>query len=561
MSPIRVDSNEPIIGNSGTGSNVTSTSGLTAAEQEALSSGLGGSNIQVGDAVQTAQQTQATLVKSTKKGNKYYVTDTNGNEYRVNKATYCNVKDGISKNGQYVMKPQNMNKLTPTGNTPHIETVSATPEATPEPVSEANVQGNGERVAPAENVPTEGAPAEPTTNPEIEKAQQKLETTKQNHKNAFDNMRKAKNDVELNRQNLETTRKELEQIQKRKQEAQEAYEKARKALENAKGEKNIKKATKLVKAKHSALENINAKYLETIQTHNTQVKSYNESLQICKEKIKDFSNAKNELNKAKHEVKKAQGEKVDKLKKHNAKKVVKEFKKANPKAEAITTSKMGKVGKFFKGKGGKAAAFIAIGAAVVGAIAYFSSQKTAQKDDGAVALAKIGDPVEETVDDTTTEVETVDETPVDTAPAEAEADTEEAPATTPATASTTTPATAPTTTPAAEKAPTEEETDTEVNEVEKMEEAKEIDEKAVNSEIEAENAEPLYVIKAGDNIWNIVKNQLKDQNNGTEPTNSEIAKGVIKIMDDNDLHFETDGSTVKIYVNQKLKIGSLSVEA
>ena len=71
------------------------------------------------------------------------------------------------------------------------------------------------------------------------------------------------------------------------------------------------------------------------------------------------------------------------------------------------------------------------------------------------------------------------------------------------------------------------------------------------AEVEADDAEfsqPITV-QPGDCLWNICKQDLKEKNNGKEPTNAEIAEAVMKVMEKNEgsLKFESDGSRVLIY--------------
>ncbi len=63
----------------------------------------------------------------------------------------------------------------------------------------------------------------------------------------------------------------------------------------------------------------------------------------------------------------------------------------------------------------------------------------------------------------------------------------------------------------------------------------------------------VHKVKLGDNVWNIAKNHLKEQN-GVKPTNAEILKHTKEIMDLNNLEFEADGKLVIIKPGQELKL-------
>lgn len=63
----------------------------------------------------------------------------------------------------------------------------------------------------------------------------------------------------------------------------------------------------------------------------------------------------------------------------------------------------------------------------------------------------------------------------------------------------------------------------------------------------------VHKVKLGDNVWNIAKNHLKEQN-GVKPTNAEILKHTKEIMELNNLEFEADGKLVIIKPGQELKL-------
>lgn len=65
-----------------------------------------------------------------------------------------------------------------------------------------------------------------------------------------------------------------------------------------------------------------------------------------------------------------------------------------------------------------------------------------------------------------------------------------------------------------------------------------------------------YVVKKGDNVWNIAKQHLKDMNTDPnyKPTDAEILKHTKELMDLNKLEFEADGYHVMIKPDEKLKL-------
>ena len=63
----------------------------------------------------------------------------------------------------------------------------------------------------------------------------------------------------------------------------------------------------------------------------------------------------------------------------------------------------------------------------------------------------------------------------------------------------------------------------------------------------------VHKVKLGDNVWNIAKKHLKEQN-GVKPTNAEILKHTKEIMELNGLEFEADGKLVIIKQGQELKL-------
>ena len=73
-----------------------------------------------------------------------------------------------------------------------------------------------------------------------------------------------------------------------------------------------------------------------------------------------------------------------------------------------------------------------------------------------------------------------------------------------------------------------------------------------NPETKVEAGE-VHKVKLGDNVWNIAKKHLKEQN-GVKPTNAEILKHTKEIMELNGLEFEADGKLVIIKQGQELKL-------
>lgn len=72
--------------------------------------------------------------------------------------------------------------------------------------------------------------------------------------------------------------------------------------------------------------------------------------------------------------------------------------------------------------------------------------------------------------------------------------------------------------------------------------------------------EAIYTVKKGDNLWNIVKAELTKKT-GETPTDKKILEGVKKMMEENGLHYESDGYVVLIYPGDELKTSSLSAVA
>ncbi|MCM1010352.1 MAG: hypothetical protein NC390_05705 [Fusobacterium sp.] len=81
----------------------------------------------------------------------------------------------------------------------------------------------------------------------------------------------------------------------------------------------------------------------------------------------------------------------------------------------------------------------------------------------------------------------------------------------------------------------------------------EIEQKVV-SEIPRDAETGKYIVKKGDNCWNIAKAELIKEKGGEIPTDAEVLERTYKIIKDNTLHFEKDNYTVLIYPNDTLNI-------
>lgn len=86
----------------------------------------------------------------------------------------------------------------------------------------------------------------------------------------------------------------------------------------------------------------------------------------------------------------------------------------------------------------------------------------------------------------------------------------------------------------------------------KADESGKTDKTDKNPETKVEAGE-VHKVKLGDNVWNIAKKHLKEQN-GVKPTNAEILKHTKEIMELNGLEFEADGKLVIIKQGQELKL-------
>lgn len=176
---------------------------------------------------------------------------------------------------------------------------------------------------------------------------------------------------------------------------------------------------------------------------------------------------------------------------------------------------LSKIGKFFKGKGGKIGAIsVGIAALISGGI-YLFNKLTGKKDTPAQ---------EEAVTPTPTPEETP-ETP----------DTPVAPTPTPEE------------TPETPVAPPAEQEDTPVNPPATA---------TIEEEVPDNTVPKDYTVKEGDCVWNIAKQHLKDMNPDPnyKPSNAEILKHTKELMELNQLEFEPDGYHVMIRPKDKLKL-------
>ncbi len=74
------------------------------------------------------------------------------------------------------------------------------------------------------------------------------------------------------------------------------------------------------------------------------------------------------------------------------------------------------------------------------------------------------------------------------------------------------------------------------------------------SEIPFDDKTGKYIVRKGDNCWNIAKAELIKEKGGKIPTDEEVLKRTYKILERNNLHFEKDKYTVLIYPNDTLDI-------
>lgn len=82
----------------------------------------------------------------------------------------------------------------------------------------------------------------------------------------------------------------------------------------------------------------------------------------------------------------------------------------------------------------------------------------------------------------------------------------------------------------------------------------------VVSEIPRDTESGKYIVKKGDNCWNIALAELIKENSGEIPSDKEVIERTEQIIKRNTLHYEKDNYTVLIYPNDTLKIDSLDIK-
>lgn len=202
-----------------------------------------------------------------------------------------------------------------------------------------------------------------------------------------------------------------------------------------------------------------------------------------------------------------------------------------------------KVGRFFKGKGGKwalvglaAADVTAAGVGIYKAVKGNSDNKT-QETEGADKANKPAQPEKPQAKPT--------EEPPEEGPAKDEDPTKTDNKPTDKTSSdkksgSTTGSAAAATTGSAEDPDKTDKTD-------KADKAK------TKTDDETPDVPTVHTVVKGDNVWNIAKKHLQDIN-GKKPTNAEILKHTKELMEINGLEFEPDGKRVIIRPNDELKL-------
>lgn len=179
-----------------------------------------------------------------------------------------------------------------------------------------------------------------------------------------------------------------------------------------------------------------------------------------------------------------------------------------------TTKKSGgffsKIGKFFKGKGGKVAIFTGLAALLAAGGAYIYNKVTSNKSEAHPAQEPSVEPPK---------------------------------------------ASAQKPTPAAQEAPAPSSPVNEKEEQPKVDEKNKTNPAEQNPDKNKEISKD-YVVKKGDCVWNIAKQHLKDLSNDPtyNPTDAEILKHTKELMELNQLQFEPDGYHVMIKPNDNLKL-------
>lgn len=202
-----------------------------------------------------------------------------------------------------------------------------------------------------------------------------------------------------------------------------------------------------------------------------------------------------------------------------------------------------KVGRFFKGKGGKwalvglaAAAVTAAGVGIYKAVKGNSDNK-AQETEGADKANKPAQPekpqakpTEEPPEEDPAKDE--DPTKTDNKPTDKTSSDKKAGSTTGSAAAATTGS---------------------AQDPDKTDKTDKADKAKTKTDDETPDVPTVHTVVKGDNVWNIAKKHLQDIN-GKKPTNAEILKHTKELMEINGLEFEPDGKRVMIRPNDELKL-------
>lgn len=202
-----------------------------------------------------------------------------------------------------------------------------------------------------------------------------------------------------------------------------------------------------------------------------------------------------------------------------------------------------KVGRFFKGKGGKwalvglaAAAVTAAGIGIYKAVKGNSDNK-AQETEGADKANKPAQPekpqakpTEEPPEEDPAKDE--DPTKTDNKPTDRTSSGKKAGSTTSSAAVATTGS---------------------AQDPDKTDKTDKADKAKTKTDDETPDVPTVHTVVKGDNVWNIAKKHLQDIN-GKKPTNAEILKHTKELMEINGLEFEPDGKRVMIRPNDELKL-------
>lgn len=202
-----------------------------------------------------------------------------------------------------------------------------------------------------------------------------------------------------------------------------------------------------------------------------------------------------------------------------------------------------KVGRFFKGKGGKwalvglaAAAVTAAGVGIYKAVKGNSDNK-AQETEGADKANKPAQPEKpqaKPTEEPPEEDPAKDEEPTktDNKPTDKTSSGKKAGSTTGSAAAATTGS---------------------AQDPDKTDKTDKADKAKTKTDDETPDVPTVHTVVKGDNVWNIAKKHLQDIN-GKKPTNAEILKHTKELMEINGLEFEPDGKRVMIRPNDELKL-------